>query len=256
MFTCHEHITDIFEDAQAEVRVLPSRDGSERVRRRRPIVQELPPPTPSAIPDEPEPVRTLPQFDPNPLLQMAAAEEPEFDPVHPLPEKPAKPKREKKKKPTPLPDSWPLEDITALSQAWHKRYQSLAEAPRVPDLHLPDAWPVAPLPAPQQQPVIELRLPDQWPLAKIPAEPAPKRIPAAKPPAPPRPAYVPETFEVLAYRTPAETWTIAEAPPTPPAPKATVTILSPAEPTPPPPKHRTKRQRFTWESPEMYVEEE
>ena len=69
MFTCHEHITDIFEDAGGQVRVLPSRDGTIRVRQRRlpaielpaveppvvePPVVELPPPTPSVLPDEPE----------------------------------------------------------------------------------------------------------------------------------------------------------------------------------------------------------
>jgi hypothetical protein len=246
MFTCHEHITDIFEDAQAEVRVLPSRDGSERVRRRRPIAVELPPPTPSVVPDEPEPVRTHPTIDPNPLLQMAALESPQFDPVHPLP---AKPKRERKKKSAQaLPDSWPLADISALSEAWHKRYQSLHEPPCVPDLHLPDAWPVADLPTPPPMPVVELKLPDQWPLA---SEPPPKRQPAPKPP--PRPVYIPETFEVLAYRTPAETWTIADIPP---APQSAVTFISPPEQTPPPPKHHAQRRRFTWESPEMYVEDQ
>src|SRR5262245_32734956 len=87
MFTCHEHITDIFEDAAAEIRVLPSRDGSERFRKRRKLVEELPPPTPPLMPDEPEPVRTLPTVDPNPLLAMAA-EEVLFDPLYPLPPKP------------------------------------------------------------------------------------------------------------------------------------------------------------------------
>jgi hypothetical protein len=96
-----------------------------------------------------------------------------------------------------------------------------------------------------------LRLPDQWPLAKVPSEP-PKRQPAPKA-APPRPVYVPETFEVLAYRTPAETWTVAELPP---APKPAVTIISPPEQTPPPPKHRGEGRRFTWESPEMWVEDQ
>ena len=180
---------------------------------------------------------------------MAALEAPEFDPVHPLP---PKPKRERKKKPVPpLPDSWPLAEFTALSEAWHKRYQSLHDAPRVPELHLPDAWPVAELPAPRPQPVIELRLPDQWPLAKVPTEPLPKRPPASKPP--PRPVHVPETFEVLAYRTPAEAWTVAEAPH---APQQAVSIVSPPDQTPPPPKHRAQRRRFTWESPEMYVEDQ
>src|SRR5262249_37914416 len=56
MFTCHEHITDIFEDAGGEVRLLPSRDGTIRHRRPRAVVQELPPPTPSVVPEELEPV--------------------------------------------------------------------------------------------------------------------------------------------------------------------------------------------------------
>src|SRR5207245_734165 len=71
MFTCHEHITDIFEDAGGEVRVLPSRDGTVRKRRLRTVVQELPPPTPAADPIEPPPVRIAPEFDPNPLFQIA-----------------------------------------------------------------------------------------------------------------------------------------------------------------------------------------
>jgi len=67
------------------------------------------------------------------------------------------------------------------------------------------------------------------------------------------PALLFETFEVLAYRTPAEAWTVAELPP---APQSSVTIISPPEPTPPAPKHRGQRQRFTWESPEMYAEDQ
>jgi hypothetical protein len=99
--------------------------------------------------------------------------------------------------------------------------------------------------------MIELRLPDHWPLAPIAArqEAPPKRPPTPKPP----PVPLLETFEVLAYRTPAETWTVAEAPP---APQSSVTIISPPEPTPPAPKHRSRRPRFTWESPEMYVEDQ
>src|SRR5437762_3092812 len=108
MFTCHEHITDIFEEAGGEVRLLPSRDGTIRHRRPRAAVKELPPPTPSVTPEEIEPVRVTPPVDPNPLLQMAAAEEVWFDPVHPLPEKP---KRKKKPKPHAI-EEWP--DIHAL----------------------------------------------------------------------------------------------------------------------------------------------
>jgi hypothetical protein len=178
-------------------------------------VEELPPPTPPLIPDEPEPIRTLPIIDPNPLLQMAADDESLFDPVYPLPPKPqpepaVKPKREKKKK---------------------------------LKVRLPDYWPLAELPAPQprQIPTIEIKLPDQWPLAEQPQRPAP----------PPPLAIQPETFEVLAYRSSPATWPVAE-----PQPAQTL-ILSPPEPAPPAPKYAAprERRRFTWESPEMYLED-
>ena len=47
-------------------------------------------------------------------------------------------------------------------------------------------------------------------------------------------------------------------PPRKPAPEKKI-IINPPEPTPPPPKYlapRPERHRFTWESPEMYWEEE
>jgi uncharacterized protein YhaN len=221
MFTCHEHITDIFEDAGGAVRVLPSRDGTQRVRRKRQVVEELPPPTPSAVPEEPEPIRIKPDVDPNPFFQAAAAEAPEFDPVFPLPEKP---KRERKKKSKPLPDHWPIADLTVLSEAWRKRLQDLSvQEPRLPELNLPDSWPVAEI-------------------AKT----------------PPRPMTLPrlETFEVLAYRRPDAHPQVA--PPSPAAAQTSTIILSSAEPTPPAPKHLSarRRERFTWESPEMYWEGE
>ncbi len=218
MFTCHEHITDIFEDAQAEIRVLPSRDGSERVRKRRKLVAELPPPTPPLVPEEPQPVRTLPPVDPNPLFQMAAGDE-LFDPVYPLPGKPElrspeKPKREKKKKLRP---------------------------------QLPDYWPLAELPAQQPQRSVEVKLPDQWPLAEA--------VAAAPPPRPPAPV-VPETFEVLAFRSSPEVWS-APQPPNDPRDEPRTIVFSPAQPTPPEPKYLASRERrrFAWESPEMYWEE-
>ena len=74
-------------------------------------------------------------------------------------------------------------------------------------------------------------------------------MPVAKPivAAPP----VAETFEVLAYRMP----TAAEPIAVTTIPSTTV-FIAPAEPTPPPPKHLSRRrERFTWESPEMYREE-
>jgi uncharacterized protein YhaN len=235
MFTCHEHITDIFEDAEADVRVLPSRDGSTRVRRRRQPAVELPPPTPSVVPEEPEPVRVQPEIDPNPLLQMAAADAPLFDPVHPLPEKP---KRERKRK-SKAAEDW--SDLHTLSAAWRNRFRSVSDAPpRAVELHLPDSWPLAEAPQPAR--IVKLTLPDQWPVAE---QPAPKPRVVAPP--------VPEMFEILAYRVPTadEQLVVVPSPP----PKAI--ILSPPQPTPPAPKHlAARRQRFTWESPEMYVEDD
>ena len=217
MFTCHEHITDIFEDAQAEVRVLPSRDGSTRIRKRRKLVEELPPPTPPLVTEEPEPVR-IPTFDPNPLLQMAADEETLFDPVYPLPPRaepvePPKPKREKKKKlKVRLPDYWPLAEL--------------------------------PTPQPRNSPTIEVKLPDQWPLAEQPKRPAP--------PPQHKPVIQPETFEVLAYRSSPEIWPAAE-----PQPARTIILSPPEPTPPAPKfiAAQRERRRFTWESPEMYCEE-
>jgi hypothetical protein len=219
MFTCHEHITDIFEDAQADIRVLPPRDGSEPIRRRKKVVVELePPPPPPVLPEPMESPRTIvPEVDPNPLLQIAAQEEPLFDPVHPLPEKP---RRERKRKLKPkLPDYWPVAEI--------------------------------PQPRPKPRPVAVPKLPDQWPLVEVPTAPARTApIPA------------PETFELLAFRCQPEAWPLAEVPIPGPSPQPSAKIIiSPPEPTPPPPKFlppqpHAERHRFTWESPEMYWEDE
>lgn len=225
MFTCHEHITDIFEDAGGQVRVLPPRDGSEPVRRRRNVAADLPPPLPPE--SVPEPIE-LPrfkesEFDPNPLLQMAASEEVLFDPVHPLPERP---KRDRRRKPkgAPLPDFWPIAELPRANTA--RQASSVTR-------------------------VVEAKLSEQWPLAEVPA-------------AEPRTAMVavPESFEVLAFRCQSEAWPPAEIPVTLPVTQPlTKIIISPAEPTPPPPKHLLPRppagpHRFAWESPEMYWEEE
>jgi uncharacterized protein YhaN len=122
MFTCHEHITDIFEDAQANICVLPTRDGTRPNRRRSRATVELPPPTPSLIPDEPVPVRHPPHIDPNPLFQMSAHDGPEFDPVYPLPTK-----RDRRKKHR-QPAHWQTEEFSALSEAWHKRFRDVLDA--------------------------------------------------------------------------------------------------------------------------------
>jgi hypothetical protein len=137
-------------------------------------------------------VRVPQPVDPNPLLQMAAEEDSLFDPVHPLPERPQPPKRERRKKLRP-------------------------------------------------------KLPDHWPIAQLPVT-APK----------PAPPIMAESFEVLAYRTP----TPAEEPitilATDDSEISPSLVFSPAESSPPPPKlltARQRRERFTWESPEMYQEE-
>jgi hypothetical protein len=177
-------------------------------------------------------VRITPEFDPNPLLQMAAAEELMFDPVHPLPEKP---KRKRKTKPQPA-----VEWLDS-SEAWQRRFQSVGQPTeiRLPDLKLPDFWPVAEVPVNKPQPA-----PPQ-PSPPTPAKPRVERRP------------MPDTFQLLVYRPPT-----ADQPPLDAYPSLTETstiVVSAPEPTPPAPKHlaaRRQRQRFTWESPEMYVEEE
>jgi len=87
-----------------------------------------------------------------------------------------------------------------------------------------------------------LKLPDQWPVAETP-------VVKARPQAPVKPIVVApliaETFEVLAYQMPT-------------ADEATTVVISPPEHGPPVPKHlsvKQRRERFTWESPEMYREE-
>jgi hypothetical protein len=207
MFTCHEHITDIFEEAGGAVRLLPSRDGSVRRRRAKTVVEELPPPTPSATPEEPVPVR-LPVIDPNPLLQMAACEL-LYDPVHPLPERP--------KRKRPRSDDW--SDLHALSQAWRSRFWSLREpaVDRTPELKLPDYWPLAEISKPKPTVAIEE-----------------KPVVAA--------AFVPETFEVLAYRSPAEideaVVAISHA-----EPESATIVFSGAEIGPPAPKRLARRRK-------------
>jgi hypothetical protein len=222
MFTCHEHITDIFEDAQADVRVLPPRDGSEPVRRRRKAVVELePPPPPSIVPEPIDLPRIVqPQFDPNPLLQMAANEEPLFDPVHPLPEKPRRERKRKLK--TKLPDYWPIAEI--------------------------------PLPKP---PVVETKLPDQWPVAEVPAAHTEVAVVAA-PATFEVLAYRCQPESWTQVELPVAT---PEFPPPRPRPQPeTKIIIAQAEPLPPPkhlqPRRQSESHRFAWESPEMYWEEE
>ena len=134
----------------------------------------------------------------------------------------------------------------------------MAEAPArpitLPALDLPDFWPVA---VPPPAPVKALNLPDAWPVAPLPIAP----VPASPAPVVTTLVAAPtfEPFEVLAYRQLPEAWPVAEIPaaaaeppPPPPAPKK-----KPAPPVPTVIAARSQRpKRFTWESPEMYWEEE
>jgi uncharacterized protein YhaN len=167
MFTCHEHITDIFEDTQADVRVLPPRDGSEPVRRRRKAAVELdPPPPPPVVPEPVDLPRTVPA-DPNPLLQMAANDEPLFDPVHPLPEKPRREKKRKLK--VKLPDYWPIAELPLPSSPPPVVVKLPVAAPT------PAPTPTATIPVPETFEVLAFRCqPESFTLAEL----APASLPA------------------------------------------------------------------------------
>ncbi len=225
MFTCHEHITDIFEEAKAEIRLLPHR-GEEvdprPVKRRRKSAAELPPPPPPAVVPE---AKQLVRPDPNPLLAQAAEDEHWFADVLELPPK----------QPIPVPP--PKLKRPKLSS----RYKV------VPRDWNRDQWPLAQV-AKSAPPPPVLDVPDQWPVAEAP-----------QPPRVIQPYF--EPVEYLAYRAIPDAWEIAELPAPVPAPLPTTRIIvAPAEPTPPPPKLATarppRRQRFAWESPEMYQEDQ
>ena len=96
LFTCHEHIMRIFQEAQTEVRVLPSRNGlplepaaalsppaePEKPKRKKtkPAAVELPPPPPPPVVPEEEPLQVRWKVDPNELLARASQEEAWFYP--------------------------------------------------------------------------------------------------------------------------------------------------------------------------------
>ena len=224
MFTCHEHIVEIFRTAQIEVRLIPERSKQaaasaepERPKRRKkeaapkPAVAELPPPPPPPVLPEAEPEHA-PRYtvDPNLLLDCAAQEEPLYDPTN-----------------VPAADK--------VKPALKKRSKPVTNDKLVTNYDLPQHWPLAEIPVPAPAPVgnrapayqvISFRyLPDSWPLAPMPRQNVPQvsTLPQPEPPAP------------------AAIQPVAAAAPLPPAPK----------PTAPP-----RRQRFTWESPEMYWEQE
>ena len=230
MFTCHEHITDIFEEARAEIRVLPHRGEEVDLRpvKRRKKLAAAPPPV-KAEPIQTEPIQPE-RPDPNPLLNQAAEEEHWFADVIVLPPKVPAPLP---LKPLPLPV---LPKVNKPKPA--SRYKI------VPRDWNRDQWPLAHVAKAAPPPPLEL--PDQWPVAEAP-----------QPPRVVQPYF--EPVEYLAYRALPASWEIADAPPAPVAPPPVKLYVAPPEQMPPPPKLATagprRRQRFTWESPEMYHED-
>ena len=185
MFTCHEHIVEIFREANVEVRLIPERTQKpaaepEKPKRKRkeparPAVAELPPPPPPPIiPDEviAEPRHVV---DPNNLFLQAAEEDQHFDPTN------------------------AFELVRPV-----KRANQRAIAPRQQP--------------PRYQVVTNYRLPESWPLATLPPKQVVPPPQSAPPPIAPPPAPLVSA-----------------------APKTAVA---------------QRRQRFTWESPEMYWEEQ
>lgn len=89
MFTCHEHIMQIFREARAEVRLLPSREGEQKseIPAIPPVAAVAPPPPPPPPPPAPEPEPTP---EPKPLRRrkverrpaavVPVAEEPVYEP--------------------------------------------------------------------------------------------------------------------------------------------------------------------------------
>lgn len=261
LFTCHEHIQQICEEANFVARNLPNRGTTveaipaEPVKKKKkkelPKIEpkiELPPPPPEPVE---EPKRERITIDPNELFDKAAVEEQWYDP----------------------------------NNAW--QWKKLPPPPPEPVVKFTDYWPIAAapapsrpvfVPAPEPPPAPPVRsyqwglseLPDSWALAAPPAPPAPK------PPPPPEPSY-----EVVSFRYLPEP--VAPAPPPPPRPELVeprrpIVIAAPPPPpkpvvvepiyvAPPPPvivqpappvvvQPKAQRRRFTWESPEMYHEED
>ena len=257
LFTCHEHIQQICEEANFVARNLPNRGttvdvipaepAKKKRKKAEPPKIELPPP-PSPVE---EPKRERITVDPNELLDKASIEEQWYDPTNAW---------LLKKLPPPEPvvkhtDYWPLAAAPAPSRPVVIAAPEPPPQPRVSGYawgvtELPDTWalaaPPAPLPPPPPTPSYEV--------FSFPYLPEPVAAPA--PPPPPRP-------EAIAPPKP-----IVIAPP-PPAPSAPLVIepiyvAVPPEPVvvqpepalqPPAPPVATKSEsprRFTWESPEMY----
>ncbi|WP_254511718.1 AAA family ATPase [Anatilimnocola floriformis] len=275
LFTCHEHIQQICEEANFVARNLPNRGTTvevipaEPVRKKKkkelPKIEpkiELPPPPPPEPVEEPKRERI--KIDPNELFDMASVEEQWFDPnnawqLKKLPPPPPEPK-------VSYTDFWPIATAPAPSKPVFIAAPEPPPQPKVSGYQwgvndLPDSWalaaPPAPLPPPPPTPSYEVytyRQPE--PVVVAPAPPPPPRPQAIEPrrpivivaPPPPPPAPLPPPAPILMEP-------IYVAPPPPPAPivVAPVVVKQPkkvvsVEIKPEP------RRRFTWESPEMYAD--
>jgi uncharacterized protein YhaN len=270
LFTCHEHILQICEEANFVPRHLPNRgttvpaappEPAKKRKKKEPPKVELPPPPPPPEPVE-EPKKERITFDPNELFDKASIDEQWFDPTNAwemkkLPPPPPQPELK-------LPDFWPIAQAPPPSKPVEVKIVQPLPPPRVNSYRwgvtdLPDSWaiatppaPPAPKPPPPPAPTYEvIEFKHVLPPKPVPVPPPPPRpefvearlplkMPAPLPPAPPAPVYVEPVYVEPVYVEPVEV-----APPVAPPPPPPVKVL---------PK-REKRRRFTWESPEMYLED-
>lgn len=156
LFTCHEHIMQIFREVQAQVRLLPGRDAVIEERKAPPPVARRPAPPP---PPAPEP-------------------EPEPEPAAVLPVEPVEPPRRRRKperRPPARPVAQPLVSVIPLAEEIEPR----ATIGLMDDEYrLADAEPVANVPTFEPEPE---------PAPAPPPPPAPAPAARKSPPAP-RPA--------------------------------------------------------------------
>ena len=270
LFTCHEHVTRIFADAGVEIRTLPTR-GQPQIetivaREPLPAPQPLPAPEPIAPPPpakEPErPKRRRRQAeDLAALKRFEPIELPQVKPPAPMVELPPPPP------PQVVPDEPPpvrraprVDPNLIFSQAYQEDgwydVVNLFEIPRPALIVAPVVTVKPPLPVSEYQIVSHYSLPDYWPLAETPRP----RLPAPPPPAiEPAVAIPPPAYQVISFRYLPDTWPLAPIPQPAPAPvpvAAPVARIDPPQVIVKPPRLvRQRRQRFTWESPEMYWED-
>jgi uncharacterized protein YhaN len=259
LFTCHEHIQQICEEANFVARTLPIRGTTiealpateppkKKKKKTDPPKLELPPPPPEPVIEEPKRERIA--IDPNELLDKASVEEQWYDPNNGWEMKKRPPAPAPKPRPAlKLPDQWAIAIAPAPSKPIVVSPPAPPPQPKVSNYqvgvgHLPDSWALAAPPAPKPPPPPE----PSYEVISFRYLPEPTPTPAPAPPPPPRP-------EVIEARRP--------APPPPPAPVvimpsyagAPTTVVVQPEPLRQVVEPSPKRRRFTWESPEMYHEE-